>query len=112
MFAKNFNMEFSGKKYQSLLCDKVKKNGNKMESVTFMEESEHVIFSSPFTNKEGIEAAKRVSFLLSKTHSQLEYNIYIINVIFLLLIFVPEADTYDIIGTMIDGSTSNCLERQ
>lgn len=37
MFAKNFNMEFSGKKYQTLFCDKLKKNGNKMEPVTFME---------------------------------------------------------------------------
>lgn len=59
-----------------------------------------------------MEAAKRITFLLSKTHSQLEYNLYIVNVISLLLIFISEADTYDIVGTMIDGSTSMSVDRQ
>ena len=30
MFAKTFNLENSGKKYQQLLYDKIKKNGNKI----------------------------------------------------------------------------------
>lgn len=44
--------------------------------------------------------------------NQVEYNPYIINVISLLLVFVSEADTYDIIYMMIEGSTSMSVERQ
>lgn len=35
LFAKNFNLESSTKKYQALLYEKMKKNGNKFEPVTF-----------------------------------------------------------------------------
>lgn len=37
LFAKNFNLEQSCKKYQTLFYDYYRKNGNKMEVVTFQE---------------------------------------------------------------------------
>lgn len=35
MFAKNFGADIVAKKYQALLYEKVKKNGNKIEAATF-----------------------------------------------------------------------------
>lgn len=45
-------------------------------------------YASPFLNREGVIAAKRIAFLISKTLNQVESNPYIISVISLLLIFV------------------------
>jgi hypothetical protein len=39
LFAKNYNLDNSGNKYQNILYDKIKKSGNKVQVVTFCQDS-------------------------------------------------------------------------